>query len=238
MFPFVRRVPADFARRLFVLLVALLPSACAARRDTIRDWAQAVTLSPEYGSQGARLVRWVHPPRIAVYAPTSSELIEIQWVVGHLAETLRGTAGAPVLVGTDQPPSQVDIEVHPLPLAAFDGFARRHGFRYTPGNHGYFWMFWDESFRLQRAYVMLARDEIRPGSLRHYALEELTQCLGFAGDTPHFADSIFFSRGGSTGHAQALSALDRQLLRFVYTHIEPGTDRPTFISLFDRHWPR
>ncbi len=238
MSPFVRRVRADFARRLFVLLVAVAPSGCAARRDTIRDWAQVVTLSPEYGSQDDRLVRWTRPPRVGVYGPTPSELTEIQWVVGHLAETLRGTPGAPVMVGSDPPPSQVDIEVHPLPLADFDGFARRHGFRHTPGNHGYFRMFWDDAWQLQRAYVMLARDQIRVGSLRHFALEELTQCLGFAGDTNHFADSIFFSRAGSTGHAQELSELDRQLLRFVYTRVEPGTDRSTFLALFDRHWPR
>lgn len=163
---------------------------------------------------------------------------EIEWVVGHLAETLAGTEGAPVLAGIDPPDDAVDIEVHPLPLAAFDGFARRHGFRYEPGNHGYFWMFWDEQGQLQRAYVMLARDQLRPSSLRHYALEEITQCLGFAGDTPHFADSVFFSRGGSVGRARVLSPLDRQLLRFVYTRVSPGADRTTFLDAFERHWPR
>lgn len=238
MIPFVRPARADLARCLFSLFLAVGLSACATRRATIRDWAQDVTLSPEYGSQDGRLVRWARRPRVGVYRPSSLEVLEIEWVVSHLAKALVGTAGAPVLVGVDPPTETVDIEVHLLPAAELDGFARRHGFRYTPGSHGYFRMFWDEQWQLKRAYVMLARDEIRPASLRHYALEELTQCLGFAGDTPHFADSVFFSRGGSVGRARTLSPLDRQLLRFVYTRVSPGADRSTLLAAFDRHWPR
>lgn len=236
MTPFDRPARLDFGRGLLWLALTTSPLGCAVRRDTIRDWAQDVVLSPEYGSQDGRVVRWAHRPRVGVFGATSAEVSEIEWVVTHLAEVLSGTSGEPIMVGTD-PPLQVDIEVHSLRLAEFGRFARGHGFTYEPGNHGYFWMFWDQRHRLQRAYVLLASDVIAVSSLRHYALEELTQSLGFAGDTSRVAQSIFFSRAGSTGSAYALSALDRQLLRFVYTAVPPGADRSTFLTAFEQHWP-
>jgi hypothetical protein len=97
-------------------------------------------------------------------------------------------------------------------------------------------MFWNQEYAIQRAIVLLAADKLQGHSLRHFALEEITQALGLASDSPRLADSIFYASGPDGGDAQHLSDLDAQLITFFYNHVRPGARPAEVRRLFQRHW--
>jgi hypothetical protein len=97
-------------------------------------------------------------------------------------------------------------------------------------------MFPNHNYEIKQAFVFLAADKLRGKHLRHFALEEITQALGLANDSSIFADSIFYARGPDGGDAQRLSALDKQLIRFFYNHVQPGAQSREIRRAFQNHW--
>jgi hypothetical protein len=73
--------------------------------------------------------------------------------------------------------------------------------------------------------------------MRHTALEEITQSLGLANDSPAFRDSIFYELRDDYGSAEQLSPLDKRLIHFFYNHVRPGDRGDQFHAAWERHWP-
>jgi len=132
--------------------------------------------------------------------------------------------------------ANANIRVYFAPIEHFPRVAKFHGFRYVQGNWGYFWTFWNRRNEINRAYVLLATDKLKGASLRHFALEELTQSLGLSNDSSQFRDSIFYSGRDGGGTAQQLSPADRRLIIFFYNHVRPGTKGDELRALLRRHW--
>ena len=213
-----------------------VPAARAAE-DPVLRWIEDVILGPEYGGTGAICARWVRSPSLSVLEGTETER---RVVAACLVEINEALAKTPVRkIRIDRPGNpRADIVVYCVPHEQFPALARRHGFSYVEGNLGYFWTFWNERHEIQSGVVLLASDRLAGQSLRHFALEEITQVLGLSGDSPVFVESIFYSQGPDGGKAERLSALDQELIEFYYQRITPGSRTAEVRIASWRYWGR
>ncbi len=202
--------------------------AGASNAALVQDWARQVTLGTEYGGDAAVVARWTESPTLSVMAAHA----EGEQVLGQFLAELSKLI-SPLAIDVVSPGDEsADIHVFFVPLSDFDAIGEKYGFPIAPGNYGYFYLFWDGNHALTRSYVLLAIDRLQGGELQHFTLEEVTQSFGLANDSPAFADSIFYADGADGGNASALSALDRRLVRFVYSHTQPGDGAAEFDSAF------
>jgi hypothetical protein len=200
----------------------------------VRAWAETVTLGPEFGGDGKIAARWTKPIRLSVMKGDQVARGDMLDLIPTLNEAL-APAGTPISVVEDGDPG-ADLKVYFTELSEFDAIGQQQGFPYVQGNWGYFYMFWNGNREIQQGYVLLATDMLSGSSLRHFTFEEVTQVLGLSSDSDIFSDSIFYSSGSDGGSATELSALDRKLLSFFYTHVQPGFDKAKFGQAFDAHW--
>lgn len=232
------------ARRLLLALTAtLLIVAAGCRSDADRSvadpvlrWVEGVTLGPEFGGGGKVCSRWVTAPTLSVFGGGDVQRKVVEDVLAHLNETLAET---PIKKVELLPPDDesASVRVYFAPLAEFPSLAKKHNFKYVEGNWGYFWTFWRNN-EINRAYVLLATDKLRGDTLRHFALEEITQTLGLMNDSPESPDSVFYSKWGDGGGAQQLSELDRKLIVFFYNHVRPGDGPAQVRAAYREHWPK
>jgi hypothetical protein len=193
-----------------------------------------VSLGPEYGSSVKRCARFTKPITLSVMRGTATERAPLLQLIPILDQDLR-RAGSSLTLLPDGATS-ASIEVHLVPLAEFAVIGQAKGFPVEPGNHGYFWTFWDDTHRITKAHVLLATDKLSGAKLRHFTFEEVTQSLGLSNDSAAFSDSIFYANGADGGSAQTLSALDRKLVRFHYSRVAPGFGPSELGAAFDAHW--
>ena len=193
-----------------------------------------VALGTEYGNAAKRCARFAHPITLSVMQGTATERAALLELIPLLDRELR-TAGSALTLLPDGSASAA-IEVHFVKLSEFDAIGKAKGFPVVPGNDGYFWTFWDNSHRITKAHVLLAKDQLSGSKLRHFTFEEVTQALGLSNDSPTFSDSIFYANGANGGAAIALSELDRKLVRFHYSKIAPGFGQAELEAAFDTHW--
>ncbi|MEJ7729291.1 MAG: DUF2927 domain-containing protein [Polyangiaceae bacterium] len=198
----------------------------------IKEWARQVALDAEFGRPDGRVARWVTSPTLSVIEGSPADRDDLLDLLPVLDELMAPLAIDVVADGDES----ADIEVHFAPLSSFGGIAAANGFQYVPGNWGYFYSFWNEDTELTKAYILLANDLLMDDALRHFTFEETTQSLGLGADSPIFPDSIFFADGDDGGSALALSPLDSRLVRFLYTHLQPGDDLVAFDAQFDAHF--
>jgi hypothetical protein len=120
----------------------------------------------------------------------------------------------------------------------FPELARKHGFQYVEGNLGYFWTFWNERPEIQPGILLLASDVSTGQTLRHFALEEMTEVFGLAGPHQFLPRTFFSSRGDDGGAAEHLSTMDMQLTEFTYRSIAPGSRTAEVRTGVRRYWGR
>lgn len=197
----------------------------------VREWALEVALGSEFGG-GDRVVRWMHPPTLSVVEGTPEGSALLDELIPQLNLLMPETPIQRIGDGD----TSADIDVHFIELERFEEVGYAHGFGVVPGNLGYFYMFWDGAGALRESYVLLARDQLSGDELRHFTFEETTQALGLARDSAIFEDSIFYANGSDGGSALDLSALDRRLVRLLYTHGAPGDDAESLGAKFDAHF--
>lgn len=201
---------------------------------TVKRWVQRVTLGPEFGGEGEICSRWVHSPTLSVVQTSA----EGQVLLGELLPLLNSLIAPLSIEQIENGDETADIEVYFTERAAFEGIAETKSFHYVDGNAGYVYTFWNREHEIYKAIVLLATDQLRGSSLRHFTFEEVTQSLGVLNDSPLFSDSIFFSSGADGGSAATLSPLDRELVRFFYTHVSPGDRQAELDAAFDAYWGR
>jgi hypothetical protein len=230
-------------KRLSSIGIALIvtlgcATATSAASDTaIRRWVEQVLLGTEFGGDGKISARWVKTPTLSVFGGTAEQVALVNRTVRHINETLASTPISKIdVIGRDN--EKANIRVYLAPTDKFTSIAARHGFKYVPGNLGYVYVFWNGRRQIQRAFVMLTTDARHQSYLPHLALEEITQSLGLMNDSPEFADSIFYAKGGDDGQVVKLSALDKALIVFFYKHIRPGARAADVRRAFDAHWKK
>jgi hypothetical protein len=174
-------------------------------------------------------------PTLSVFQATRAQHALVARTVARLNATLAGTSVGGVRIVAPET-KDADIHVYFLPIRDMPLVAKANGFPYYKGNRGYFWMFWNGKHELTRAVVLLATDAKYRKALPHLALEEITQALGLSGDSRRLPDSIFYTHDENYPEVTELSALDRKLIAFFYTHIQPGATPRDVRRAFAAHW--
>ena len=220
----------------FALFVWTAP-AVAQPPQQVRKWAQTVLLGMEYDAKVETCRRWVTSPQLAVVEGTDAQRKLVREIVGHLNETLAKTPIKKIEI-VKAGDANTSLRVFFVPKERFAGLSDTYGIKSgSDKDDGWFWINWNNKHEIEKGYVFLASDRLHGTRMRHTALEEITQSLGLANDSPAFRDSVFYESGSDYGSAEKLSPLDGRLIQFFYNHVRPGDRRVELEAAWDRHWP-
>jgi hypothetical protein len=202
----------------------------------VRKWAETVLLGMEYDEKVETCRRWVTSPKLAVVEGTDSERKLVGELVAHLNETLSKTPIKKIeIVKTGD--VNTNLRVFFVPKEKFAELSESYGIKSgSDKDDGWFWISWNAKHEIEKGYVFLASDRLYGSRMRHTALEEITQSLGLANDSPAFRSSVFYESGGDYGSAEKLSPIDKRLIQFFYTHVRPGDRRSQLHAAWERHW--
>ena len=213
---------------LVVLVLALYIGWDRSREAKTLRFVEQVLLEAEYGQRSGAVIRWVKSPKIRVVGGTQEDMLAITALVDELNELLDGT-GVSLTVARF---GETDIKVIIAPLGDFPRLAQEHGFEYVEGNVGFFYIWWfNHQYEITQAVVLIAA-ELTGWERQVIIVQEITQALGPANDSPLFPSSVFFEQGEVGSTATQLAPIDRELLRFLYTHLRPGADAEAVRRVF------
>ncbi len=188
-------------------------------------------LESEYGQRFGAVTRWVKSPKIRVFGGTQEDMRAIKALVDELNELLDGTGISLTIVRF----GEADIKVIIAPLGDFPRLAQEHGLKYVEGNVGFGGSWINDYYELVSDVTLIAA-ELTGRGRQATIVQEITQALGPANDSPLFPSSAFFERDGVGSTATRLAPIDRELLRFLYTHLRPGDDAEAVRRAFEQHW--
>lgn len=222
---------------IIALLLALALSAAvrAVPGEKTTQWIGTVLLGSEYNRKSLRCSRWVSSPTLSVIDADDAQRRTANEVVAHLNETLASTRIKRIRV-VEPDDYDAKILVRFAPLADLPEVAGRHSISYTAGNMGYFFAYRNPAHQITRAVVLIASDKLEGDALRHFLLEEITQCLGPMNDSPIYRDSIFYSENFRPGDPTSLSERDKKLLLFLYRRVTPGANPASLLEAIKEHW--
>jgi hypothetical protein len=172
--------------------------------DVEIDYLGEIAFSDEFGDSGLLpLRRWEADVTVAVYGdPTEEDLLTVAEVIEDLNQAIDTIEVSWV---TEDP----DIDIHFVPLTEFTSIEPGA----EPGNHGLFWIWWDATYRLYTARVLIATDVGTQATRNHLIREELTQSFGIPNDSLRYPDSIFYQNWTET---QAWATVDWLVVEMVY----------------------
>lgn len=206
----VRKPERPVGPPAIVALVALVLGACGdfdplapyRYSDVEVDYFLEIALGFEFGD-AARVVRkWGHDVDFRVQGSlTQADRATLDDVVADV----NGLTSTWDLVEVDGAPS---VEVYFAPEDSFPSLLPS----YTPGNIGYFTVWWGGDQHLIRAVVLIASDV--PQTVRdHLIREEMTQMLGMGNDSRRYPDSIF-QQAFST--VTSFAPIDEAVIEILY----------------------
>lgn len=220
---------------LVVLAIAPHISWDLSREAKTLRFVEQVLLEAEYGPRSNTVVRWVKSPKIQVFGGTHEDMLAVTALVDELNGLLDGTGISLTVVRFSGADIGADIKVIIAPLGNFPRLAREHGFEYVEGNVGFFYIWFDHQYEITRAVVLIGA-ELTGRERQATIVQEIIQALGPANDSPLFPSSVFFERDGVGSAATQLAPIDRELLRFLYTHLRLGDDAEAVRRAFEQHW--
>ncbi len=216
---------------LVVLAIAPHISWGRSREAKTLRFVEQVVLEAEYGQYSNTVVRWVKSPKIKVVGGTQEDRLAITALVDELNELLDGAGVSLTVVRF----GGADIKVIIAPLRDFPRLAQEHDFEYVEGNVGFFYIWFNHQYEITQAVVLIGA-ELAGRERQATIVQEITQALGPANDSPLFPSSAFFERDEAGSTATRLAPIDRELLRFLYTHLRPGDDAEAVRRAFEQHW--
>ncbi len=167
------------------------------------DYFCEVALNVEYGGADGVAKRWEEPIRIQVTGDYTAE------DYAALREHIDALSGLGILPNISISDSDANYFIRFVPLDEMDDVIPG----YVKDNFGYFCIYWDQNYRIYKAYMGIAVDVTSQKQRNHLILEELTQSLGLTDDSNKYADSIFQAEWTET---QALSSIDWELIYILY----------------------
>lgn len=178
-----------------------------------------VAFATEYGS-GNQLRKWVVPIRIAVRGTLPEYLSrELDRVIAELRELTDRSI--------ERSEQDANVTIFFIPHAQFSA----QEIEIPPRNDGYFHLWWNREFEIERALVYIAIDRNSKKAHRHLLREELTQALGLMADTNE-RGSIFEQRWTETVE---YSDRDRALIRLHSSPLlPPGINVEGFRAIASR----
>ena len=197
-----------------------------------------VAVDAEYANGVNVVKRWVEPAKLSIFNADQRQTEAVEAAVQEINKTLESTFMEIQMLGPND--DEATLQVHFAPLKEFPEKAETLGLTFVEDNWGFFYSRWNRNFEIKAAKVLLASDRLRGNRLKHFALEEVIQALGFAGDSPRFSDSVFYEdqQRREYGTAREFSDLDAKLIRFLYRRAEPGTHAVELGLLMAEHWNR
>lgn len=208
-----------------------------------QDWDQQVirfvgevAVGTEYSRTDQVVMKWTEPAKLSVFNATDRQSRVASWAVEQVNEVLSSTEMSIKILEPDD--EAATLKVIFAPFDEFANVAAEHDFEPFPNNDGGFYIWWNERYEIERAVVLLSSDRLKNRQLQHFALEEISQSLGFAGDSSRFANSVFYENDAESeyGDATRFSKLDKKLMRFIYNHVEPGTPPVELGMIMSKLW--
>lgn len=222
-----------FANKIIFLLplsVAMSSFASAQLKKDHLNFIQDVLFHTEYQTTPNRhCKRWESRPRLSVFGNQDRHPKVVENVVDQLNSCLPENQQIMVL-----PPESegATLKLYFVKHNEIRALADQNGFEFDTVNWGCFYCWWNRDYVIERSIVMIAEDKLSGYRLHHFVLEEVTQSLGFPGDSHRLADSVFYEDRDKRefGKTTKLSKQDRELIRFHYQHNRPG-DIPIQVGL-------
>lgn len=211
--------PLFFSGLWLYFILALRP-VCAQRLSPSQQaYFFEIALGREYGETCGCIQKWTHPVRVyldGAWSLSQTHLLE------KILRRLHRWARHLSFERTNQAES--------ANLIIYRGEAQAFARRYVPQaarlleiNLGFFWIKAEQKGDIQKAWVYVGPEALRPKLARHLLWEELMQSLGLGQDSERYPGSIFF-QGWHTKSRP--SAIDRKLLRCLYQpEIQPGMNQ-------------
>ena len=204
-------------------------------RQVVR-FVNDVAVGTEYSRTDQVVMKWTEPAKLRVFDATDRQSRIIFQTVEHINEALSSTD---MSIKTFEPgDEEATLKVIFAPFDQFANVAAEHGFEVAPNNYGGFYIWWNERYEIERAVVLLSSERLKNRQLKHVALEEISQSLGFPGDSARFPNSVFYENPAENqnGDATQFSKLDKKLMRFIYEHVEPGTPPVELGMIMSKLW--
>ena len=215
---------------LLLLFVAIPGNAPAQIEPARLNFIQDVLFQTEYWATPNRhCKRWVTGPRLSVFGSQDRHPKVVENVVKQLNSCLPDNKQIKILSPDDQ---EATLKLYFVKQNEMRKLAEKNEFEFDSLNWGYFYSWWNPNYEIERSLVMIAEDKLSGYRLHHFVLEEVTQALGFPGDSHRFTDSVFYEDRDKReyGKATRLSNHDRQLIQFHYRYNKPG-DIPIQVGL-------
>lgn len=190
----------------------------------------------EYGNANeSRTVRWETSPQMSVFGDLNRHSVLVKRCVADINSVLPKNRQIVQLEDDDE---TATLKLFFISSLDFDDVAKRNGFEVVKGNRGFFHVIWNEKYEIVKAYVLIAENRLSGRRLTHFVLEELTQTMGLVGDSPRIETSLFYESPaqGRYGEASRLTPTDKRLIKFLYTHVPPGSFPIEVGTLVERHW--
>ena len=192
-----------------------------------------VVLGTEYGGDGLVVSRWKQSPTLSVFGGSEEDRALITEIIGEINDLIK-ESGVQIKIGPVNN-DRASFKVFLVSKQEFYALSQKYDLNYVEHNDGYFHLQWNGRHQLTRAIVLI-RNKLKGSERRHFMYEEITQAMGLAGDSDLYRKSIFYGKPGKGGKAKGYSDLDKKLIRFFYTELNPGDGPREVLTAFQRAW--
>ena len=195
------------------------------------DLFTVCALSSEYpgeGSEQGHLVRW--ESSIRVYIDGSPTRKDRRMIDSFLLQLALQVPDMPNITLAESR-SDANLFIYFGPLDQL----KNHVPDYVSGNWGLF-HYICSSWRIQRAYIVIASDVTGQRERNHLIQEEIVGALGLPNDHTVYSDSILYQEWSTV---QELSEIDWIMLNMVYSPlVRPGMQQQELVGIFTEAWTR
>ena len=171
---------------LVVLVLALHISWDRSHEAKPLRFVEQVLLEAEYGKRSGAVIRWVKSPKIRVVGGTQEDRLAIKALVDELNELLDGAGISLTVVRF----GEADIKVIIAPPGDFLRLGQEYGDEYVEEGVGSFYIWFNHQYEITLAVVLIAA-ELTGWERQATIVQEITQALGPANDSPLFPSSAF-----------------------------------------------
>ena len=199
-------------------------------RDKLWRFVDDVLLGTSFPEQEEVITRWTHSPTVSLLFPAGEDAGKrdeklFRSVVSEINDVLENTGYELQYIGKNKKPSDIIFVVSPQEY--FRYFAKNLGVSDEENlvilekSLDFYTFNLNEDYSIAKAVAVVSAD-IPRSQRRAVMLYELLQALGFHNSSPACPSSIYNRPDSQTVTGERLANVDREVLRFLYTQLEPG----------------
>jgi len=217
----MKKHPFRAAFALFLMIVMFsgcqFVSDCASKKleskcSELINYFNEIALYSESGKTGGgNITRWETPIRLKALGDyTDEDFAALKNLVGLLNKI----DGMPQITIVE---NQQNYFFYFIPIKKMSIIPL-----YIEGNWCSSAVYWDEDFKIYKAYTGIANDVTKQEDRNYMVLQQLIGCLGFMNDADKYPDSVFYNQW--TG-IQSMSDMDHEIISMLYSpSIHAGMD--------------